>query len=404
MTTSFLYQALGIREQECTRVRYEDNSIILEIQTRKDKLVCPQCKSRHINRSGSHIRRIRNVPIGSKQVIMDVKVQRVECKDCGCIRNEHLHFVHGKRSYTNRFSRLVLSLSHIGTIKDVANFLHVSWDTVKDIQKKHLQRHYGCPQFDNLEYIGIDEFAIAKGHVYKTIVVNLLNGQVVYIGQGKGMDALEGFWKKVKKNGVVIKAVATDLSGAFISSVLQNAPQATLVFDHFHVVKLMNDSLDMIRRNVYREEKDLNKRKVLKGTRWLLLCNGKDIFDDRYKSGRLENALALNEPLMKAYYLKESLKEIWMQIDEEQAGKVLDDWVEQAYQAKIPQLTKFANTLKAHRWGILAWYKYQISTGKLEGINNKIKTMKRKAYGYRDQKFFDLKILAMHDKNYAFVG
>ena len=166
----------------------------------------------------------------------------------------------------------------------------------------------------------------------------------------------------------------------------------------------MNDTLDMIRRNVYREEKDLNKRKVLKGTRWLLLCNGKDIFDDRYKSGRLENALALNEPLMKAYYLKESLKEIWMQIDEEQAGKVLDDWVEQAYQAKIPQLTKFANTLKAHRWGILAWYKYHISTGKLEGINNKIKTMKRQAYGYRDQKFFELKILAMHDKNYAFVG
>ena len=103
---------------------------------------------------------------------------------------------------------------------------------------------------------------------------------------------------------------------------------------------------------------------------------------------------------MKAYYLKESLKEIWMQIDEEQAGKVLDDWVEQAYQAKIPQLTKFANTLKAHRWGILAWYK----TGKLEGINNKIKTMKRQAYGYRDQKFFELKILAMHDKNYAFIG
>ena len=104
------------------------------------------------------------------------------------------------------------------------------------------------------------------------------------------MDALEGFWKKVNKNGVVIKAVATDLSGAFISSVLQNAPQATLVFDHFHVVKLMNDTLDIIRRNVYREEKDLNKRKVLKGTRWLLLCNGKDIFDDRYKSSRLELA------------------------------------------------------------------------------------------------------------------
>ena len=404
MNTSFLYQAFGVLEQECTRVRYEDKSIILEIQTRKDKLVCPQCKSRHVKRAGVHIRRIRNVPIGGKQVIMHVKVQRVECKDCGSIRNERLHFVRGKRSYTNRFSNLVLSLSQIGTIKDVANFLHISWDTVKEIQKNYLKRHYGSPNLEGLEYIGIDEFAVAKGHIYKTIVVNLLNGQVVYIGQGKGMDALEGFWKRIKKKNVSIKAVATDLSGAFISSVMKNAPQATLVFDHFHVVKLMNDTLDIIRRNLYREEKDVNKRKVLKGTRWLLLCNGKDIFDDKYKSGRLENALVLNEPLMKTYYLKESLKEIWMQIDEKQANKVLDDWLEQAYQAKIPQLTKFANTLKAHRSGILAWYKYRISTGKLEGINNKIKTMKRQAYGYRDQKFFELKILAMHEKNYAFVG
>ena len=88
----------------------------------------------------------------------------------------------------------------------------------------------------------------------------------------------------------------------------------------------------------------------------------------------------------------------------EEAEKALDCWLLQAYQAKIPKLTTFANTLKAHKWGILAWYDYHISTGKLEGINNKIKTMKRLAYGFRDQRFFELKILAMHDKNYAFVG
>ena len=107
---------------------------------------------------------------------------------------------------------------------------------------------------------------------------------------------------------------------------------------------------------------------------------------------------------MKAYYLKESLREIWMQPDKEQAESVLEKWVEQAYQAKIPKLSKFANTLKAHKWGILAWYDHHISTAKLEGINNKIKTMKRQAYGYRDQKFFELKILALHESNYAFIG
>lgn len=403
MNTSFLYQAFGLREQECSRVRYEDNSIILEIQTRADKLRCPCCKSKHIIRSGTTLRRIRCIPVGSKSTLLDVLIHRICCKDCGCIRRENLHFVTGKRAYTNRFSRLVVELSRIGTIQDVARFLHLSWDTVKDIQKRYLQRHYGVPDLTGLEYIGIDEFAVSKGHIYKTIVVNLQTGQVVYIGDGKGSDSLNAFWKKIKSLGIEIKAVATDLSAAFISSVMSNAPQATLVFDHFHVVKLMNDALDEIRRSVYREEADLNKRKVLKGTRWLLLCNGKDIFDKDYKS-RLDNALKLNEPLMKAYYLKESLKEIWTQVGKEQAEKVMGDWLEQAYQAKIPKMTTFANTLKAHKWGILAWYDYHISTAKLEGINNKIKTMKRQAYGYRDQKFFELKILAMHEKNYAFFG
>lgn len=403
MNTSLLYHAFGVREQYCTRVRYENTSIIFNIQTRREKLCCPDCKSKHITLAGYQERMIRSVPVGSKQVFLSMKVQRVCCKDCGCIKQEDVHFLTGKRTYTNRFARLVIELSRIGTIKDVARFLHVSWDTVKDIQKRYLKQHFGRPDFKNLEVIGIDEFASAKGHVYKTIVVNLQNGQVVYVGDGKGISSLIGFWKKVKKAGCNIKAVATDLSAAFIASVMENAPGATLVFDHFHVVKLMNDTLDKIRRSVYNEEKDLNKRKVLKGTRWLLLCNGKDIFDYSFKN-RLENALKMNEPLMKAYYLKESLKEIWCQVNKEAAEEVLDDWLKQAYDAKISQLTTFANTLKAHKWGILAWYDYHISTGKLEGINNKIKTMKRQAYGYRDQEFFNLKILSLHEKNYAFVG
>jgi transposase len=354
-------------------------------------------------RSGSVTRRFRGAPIGHKPVILEMKVQRLSCKDCHSIRQENLHFVTGKRTCTNQLSRLVVELSRMGTIKDVAHHLHLSWDTVKEIQKRYLLRKFGSPPLHGLEYIGIDEFAVAKGHIYKTIVVNLLTGQVVYIGDGKGAESLAVFWKKLKKSDATVKAVATDLSAAFISAVMTNLPEATLVFDHFHIVKLMNDTLDEIRRNVYREETDLNQRKVFKGTRWLLLCNGKDIFDGKYKSG-LENALKLNEPLMKAYCLKESLREIRQQVTKEQATKVLDDWIEQAYQAKIPKLTTMANTLKARKWGIPAWYDYHISTGKIEGINNKIKTMKRQAYGYRDQQFFELIILAMHEKNYAFVG
>ena len=186
------------------------------------------------------------------------------------------------------------------------------------------------------------------------------------------------------------------MSAAFISSVLDNCPNAIHVFDHFHVVKLMNDKLDDIRRMQYNMEKDINKRKVLKGTRYLLLGNGADIYDTKYKT-RLENALAMNDPLSKAYYLKEQLREIWTQGCKEDAEKVLADWVNQARESKIPQLQKMAMTVLAYRRGILSWYDCHISTAKVEGINNKIKVIKRNAYGFRDERYFKLRLNALHD-------
>ena len=190
MNTSILYHAFGICDQECSRVRYEDKSVVFEVQTRFKKLRCPCCKSLHFIRSGSTIGRFRGVPIGPKPVFSEMKVQGLECKDCHCIRQENIHFITGKRSYTNRLAHLIVELSRLGTIKDVAHFLHLSWDTVKYVRKRYLQVPYGCPNLNELEYIGIDEFAVAKGHVYKTIVVNLPTGQVVYIGDGKGAISL----------------------------------------------------------------------------------------------------------------------------------------------------------------------------------------------------------------------
>ena len=139
---------------------------------------------------------------------------------------------------------------------------------------------------------------------HNPIVVDLDSGRVIYVGNGKSTKALKKFWRKIKRKNIKIKIkhVATDLSAAFIASVMENSPDAVHVFDHFHVVKLMNEKLDDIRRKVYSMEKDVNKRKVLKGTRFLQLGNGADIFDKQHRT-RLENALAMNEPLSKAYYL-----------------------------------------------------------------------------------------------------
>lgn len=347
-------------------------------------------------KNGYRFRDFLGLPIGGKKVIIRMKVQRYKCRHCDYDQQERIPFATGSRSYTHRFARYVVDLLRMATLKDVAALLGVGWDMVKEIHSSYLKRHYSPPSLRGVENIGIDEFAIRKGHVYRTIVVDLDTGRIIYVGESKGADALSKFWQKVRKAGITIKHVATDLSTAFIASVMENVPDAVHVFDHFHVTKLMNDALDDIRRKVYAEETDVNKRKVIKGNRYLLLMNGKDVFDGEYRN-RLENALAMNEPLSKAYYLKEDLRAIWTQPTKAHALEKLTEWCRQAIDSDVRQLQKMASTIMAYRTGILAWYDCHISTAKVEGINNKIKVMKRSAYGFRDEEYFRLRLYALHD-------
>ena len=182
---------------------------------------------------------------------------------------------------------MVLDLSRFATIQDISWFLQVSWDVVRNIQMEFLQSNYSNPDLSTLRRISIDEFATHKGHVYKTIVVDLDNGHIVYVGDGNGKNALDGFWERLGKNKEHIQAVCTDLSAAYTRAVSEHLPNTALVVDHFHVTKLMNEKLDLLRGQLWHVEKDVNKRKVIKGTRWLLLRNGNNIFDYAHRN-RLE--------------------------------------------------------------------------------------------------------------------
>jgi transposase len=290
------------------------------------------------------------------------------------------------------------------TIKDVAEHLEVSWDVIKDIQKANLQRRFGKPKLNHLRQIAIDEISIGKGHRYLTIVLDLESGAVVHVGQGKDGVALRDFWTRLRHSRAKIEAVAADMSPAYMAAVMTHLPKATLVFDRFHVIKLYNDKLSDLRRELYRTAKEGLDRDVLKGSRWLLLKRPEHLDASRNEPNRLQEALRLNEPLAMAYYLKEELNEIWEQDDEQAAEALMMDWITYAESSGIRMLKQFARTLRFHARGILAYYDYPISTGPLEGTNNKIKTMKRQAYGFRDQEFLTLKILGIHETKYALVG
>lgn len=287
------------------------------------------------------------------------------------------------------------------TIEDVAYNVKMNWNTVKNIEKRYLQEHYSKPFLDGVTRIAIDEFAVLKGHVYMTVVLDIDSGRVLFVGQGRSKESLADFWQRVKKSGVKIRAIAMDMWPAYIGSATENCPDADIVFDHFHIIKMFNQKLDEIRRDLFRDETKYNKRSLIQGTRWLLLTNQENLSEKA--SDKLKEALAVNKPLATAYYLKEELKLLWYQSDIQKAFEFLSSWIKKAYESGIFKIRQFANTLMSHYTGILNWYKHQISTGKLEGFNNKIKVLKRKAYGYRDFDFFILKIHALHVSRYELL-
>jgi len=404
MSTSLLYHAFGVRGYRYVRTEYVDGGVTFTVQRKSETCCCAECGSRNVWRQGSVTRPFHALPIGSKLVTLMAEIPRLLCRDCGKTRQAAVGFAEPRRRYTKSFARYVLELSEHMTIKDVADHLGVSWDVVKDIQKRYLRKKFSKPKLKHLQQIAIDEISVGKGHRYVTIVLDLESGAVVHVGKGKGGDSLTEFWKRLQASRAKIKAVATDMSVAYIEAVATHLPDATHVFDRFHVIKLYNEKLSDLRRDLYRQLTDTMQKDALKGVRWLLLKRSQNLDASRNEPERLKEALRLNEPLAIAYYLKDELNEVWEQDDEETAQSLLMDWILYAESTGIRMLHQFAKTLRLYAMGILAYYDYQISTGPLEGTNNKIKTMKRQAYGFRDAEFLKLKILGIHRTRYALVG
>jgi transposase len=404
MSTSLLYHAFGIRGYKYARTKYDNGQVVFTIYQEPETRRCSCCGSNRVISRGRVDRCFRSLPIGSRATSVAFAVPRVECQACGLVRQVDISFADPRRSYTRAFERYALELSRRMTIEDVARHLNVGWDLIKDIQKRDLSRRYAKPKLKHLRYIAIDEIAVAKGHRYLTVVMDLESGAVVFVGDGKGADALKPFWKRLRPSGARIEAVAMDMSAGYWGAVMSNLRKAKIVFDHFHVIKLFNDKLSDLRRALYREATDVMQKAVLKGTRWLLLKNPENLEPEKDEKRRLEEALALNKPLATAYYLKDDLRRFWEQPGKAFATTFLDGWIRRAQASGIKILLQMAKTLAVHRTGLLAYYDVMISSGPLEGTNNKIKTMKRQAYGFRDMEFFKLKILAIHETKYELVG
>jgi len=407
MPQNVFYKTIGISNMQnfkhCS-LKKQDGLLVARIKMKRSAACCPQCKGDDVVLRGWVIRRLVAPPIAGTPLCLFVEIPRVACRQCPGIRHVHLPFAEPKKQHTRSFARYVLDLRKSMTIRDLAAHLGVSDWMVRNIEKQYLKRQFDKPRLKDLRLIGIDEICIGKGHRYLTVVLDLESGAVVHIGEGKGADALQPFWRSLKASRANIEAIAIDMSPAYQSAVMENLPTVKIVFDHFHVIKLFNDKLSAFRRELFREATDLLQKNVLKGTRWLLLKNPENLDATKNEQHRLQEALELNKPLATVYYLKEELRQLWNQPGKTTAWRFLDDWCARAESSGIRMLQKFAKTLRRHRRGLLDWYDYPISTGPLEGTNNKIKTLQRQAYGYRDMDYFRLKIFALHLSRYELIG
>jgi transposase len=338
---------------------------------------------------------IRDLPLLDAQTQLLVQRFRVECPACGP-KLERLAWLDRYERMTTRLADSVARLCKILPIKHVSEWYGLHWSTVKRIDKAYLQRTLGPPEVSGVEVIAMDEFAIQKGHRYATVVVEPYRKQVLWVGRGRSREDVRPFFALLGVEGRArLKAVVMDMHGAYEEEVRCQCPQADVVFDLFHVVaKYGREVVDRVRVDeANRLRHDKPARRIVKGSRWLLLRNSENVTREEDRV-RLEELLRANRALAKVYILKEDLKTLWDYRHVGYAWRFWLDWYNRAIRSRIEPLKKFARRLKEKIDGVLAHCRWPLHTSLLEGMNNKIKVIKRMAYGYRDDEYFFLKIRA----------
>ena len=316
----------------------------------------------------------------------------MRCQSCGGFARERLDFTPSANvSYTKWLVKLVLLLRKDMSISAVANWAGLHWQTVKEIEKGYLARKYARIRLGKLRYLGIDEVHLGRTFGFITVVRNLENGDVLFIGKGKGGEALEPFKRRLRSKAKQIEAVAIDMSNAYAAWLAEVLPDAEIVYDHFHVIKLMNERMDGLRRSTMNKLAE-EQKKELKGKRYLLLRN-----QETLQSHAVEDLKRLRfeyKDLGTASLMKEYLRNIYRLADGvSTARSAFILWCEKAEASAVGCLKQMAKTIRKRIEGLLAFWKHdRLTNASQEGFNNKIGWLTRQAYGYKDEAFLHLKI------------
>lgn len=365
----------------------------IELQHDSGPFVCSGCGQSCERYHDWDERWVRDLPILDAQTHLLVPRFRVDCPTCGP-KLERLSWLLPWSRVTVRLAQNVARLCQVLPIKHVADFYGLGWDAVKGIDKEWLQRTLGEPDLSNLTQLAMDEFAIRRGQRYATIFVEPNRKQVLWVCHGNGRADIRPFFERLGSAGCArLEAVAMDMNGAYEAEVKAWCPHARIVYDPFHVVaKYGHEVIDAVRIAETQRYAARGERQVIKGARWLLLRNAENLKRD--DAVRLRELLKANRRLATVYVLKDDLKRLWDYRLMPWAAQFFREWYARAIRSRIEPLKRFARRMREKLPGLLAHCTYPLHTSLLEGINNKIKVIKRMAYGFRDDDYFFLKIRA----------
>jgi len=342
------------------------------------------------------VRRVRDLSCGDRRIYLELEVRRVDCRSCGKVKQEKLDFLADNPFYSKRFAFYVGRRCRDATIKDVAEELHLDWHTVKSLEKQYMREQLRRTGKPGPKVIGIDEISIAKRHTYRILVSDLVRRRPIWFGgTDRSEESMDEFFRWLgPTKSAKIRLAVMDMWKAFRNSTHKpgNAPQASILFDKFHVLKHLGEALDKVRKSEYARVAGKDRR-FIKGQKYTLLAHPENLTPNGRRSLRL--LLAANKRLSTAYLLKESFGQLWDYNREGWARRFFENWRDSLKWQRLEAYEKFADMIDRHWDGIAAYCKPEnkVALGFVEGLNNKVRVIQRRAYGLRDEEYLRLKIL-----------
>ena len=338
---------------------------------------------------------VRDLGAGSTRIYLEFEYRRVACPHCQAVKRETLSWLAKSARFTQRFEDHIGQLCREMTIRRVAELNNLSWDQVWRMEKGYMRRLLEQhPPAERLRTIGIDEISVRKGHTYAIVVADLDQKRPIWLGgQGRTEGDLQLFYDAMGKErcGAIERAVM-DMWKPFRKGTLKNVPDAQIVYDKFHVMRHLSDALDQVRRSEYKRANE-KERRFIKGQRYTLLSHKSNL--DLEGRRALNMLLKANKRLNTAYMLKESFGQLWDYNNPTWARKFFESWKSQLRWQRLKPFEKFAAMIERHWEGIVSYCHpdHKVSLGFMEGLNNKIRVIQRRAYGIKDQEYLMLKVI-----------